>query len=81
MNTAKVAKNEYAVCYSERPDVGRDFLSIDVPGGWDDVKKLTKKVLKFNNRSFVWCSWNSDDLKCYFVAPHGGSAETAKVQS
>jgi len=49
--------------------------------GWDDVKKLTKKVLIYNGRKFVFCSWNSDDLKCYFVAPHGGSAETAKVQS
>lgn len=81
MEKATISKNELAVDYSERPDVGRDFLSIDIPNGWDDVKKLTKKVLIYNDRKFVFCSWNSDNMKCNFVAPHGGSAETAKVQS
>ena len=69
---------EIPVRYSERPEIGRDFLEINVPEGWDDVKKLSKKVLKYNGRSFTFTGWNSDRLVCYFFAPHGGSQNVAK---
>lgn len=77
---ATIEPNEIAVEYAERPDVGRDFLAVDVPNGWDDVKKLTKKVLTFRGRKFTFCAWNSDTLKANFVAPHGGSANIATVK-
>lgn len=67
MSTATISKNEIAVVYSDRPDVNREYLTIDVPNGWDDVAKLTKKVLTYNGKKFVFTGWNSDDLKCYFV--------------
>lgn len=79
METAKINRNEIPVVFSSRPDVGVDFLIIDVPNGWDDCKKLTKKVLKYQGRSFTWRGWNSDDLKCYFAAPCGGSAKVATI--
>lgn len=78
-NIATVSKNEISVEYSERPDVGRDFLTIDVPAGWDDVSRICKKVLEYNGRKFTFTGWNSDTLKCYFCAPHGGSQSVAKI--
>jgi hypothetical protein len=64
---AVVSKNEVAVVYSNRQYVGREYLTIDVPNGWDDVAKLTKKVLRYDGKAFVFTGWNSDTLKCYFV--------------
>ena len=46
---------------------GRSWLEISIPNGWDDCKKLTKKVLIFNGETFVWRSWNSDRNVCYFI--------------
>ena len=67
MSTATISKNEIAVVYSDRPEINREFLTIDVPNGWDDVSKLTKKVLNYKGKKFVFTGWNSDSLKCYFV--------------
>jgi len=75
MSTATISKNEISVVYSNREDVGREYLTIDVPNGWDDVAKLTKKVLRYEGKSFVFTGWNSDTLKCYFVR----SNEVAQV--
>lgn len=70
---ATISKNEVAVVYSSRD--GIEYLTIDIPNGWDDVKKLTKKVLRYDGKPFVFTGWNSDTLKCYFV----GSNEVATV--
>jgi hypothetical protein len=67
MNTATISKNEIPVVYSHRIEVNREYLTIDVPNGWGDVKKLTKKVLTYKGMKFVFTGWNSDTLKCYFV--------------
>ena len=71
---ATISKNEVAVVYSYRD--GREYLTIDVPNGWDDVKKLCKKVLRYDGKPFVFTGWNSDTLKCYFVR----SNEVASVR-
>lgn len=70
--------NDIAVRHSVRPDVGREFLEFSVEG-WDEVKKLTKKVLKFEGRDFVFSGWNSDSNLCYFFKPLNGSVKTAKL--
>lgn len=62
--TATIAKNEIAVLPSENEN-GK-WLTVEVPNGWDDVKKLTKKVLIFNNERYTFTGWNSDTLRCYF---------------
>lgn len=62
---ATISKNEVAVVYSSRD--GIEYLTIDIPNGWDDVAKLTKKVLRYDGKPFVFTGWNSDTLKCYFV--------------
>lgn len=63
---ATTSQNEIPVEYSNRPDVGFEYLIINVPEGWDDVKRLTKKVLTYDGRKFTFSGWNSDTLKCYF---------------
>ena len=57
---ATIVKNEIEVSHAIRPDVNREFLTVKCPNGWDDVKKLTNKVLTFEGRKFTYCSWNSD---------------------
>jgi hypothetical protein len=64
--TATIAKNEIAVEYRERPDDGTKWLVIEVPDGWDDVKKISRKVLIYNGLRFTFSAWNSDVMKCYF---------------
>jgi hypothetical protein len=75
---ATIAPNEISVKFSSRPDMGLDYLTVDCPNGWDDVKKLTKKVLTYEGRKFVWRGWNSDRNECWFIAPCGGSASVAR---
>jgi hypothetical protein len=64
---ASILTNDIPVVYSHRPDVAREFLTIDVPAGWDDVKKICKKVLSYDGRKFTFTGWNSDTNQCYFA--------------
>lgn len=45
---------------------GRGWLYISVPNGWDDVKKICKKVLTHNGKKFIFSGWNSDRNDCFF---------------
>ena len=63
---ASILKNEIEVTYSIRHNVNREFLTINVTNGWDDVKKISNKVLTFENRKFTWSGWNSDTNKAFF---------------
>jgi len=76
---ARIAKDEIAVRYSARADVGREFLEIDVPNGWDDVKSIHTRVLIYENKRFIFTGWNSDSLKAYFARPFGAEPEIAKI--
>lgn len=76
MNKATFTK-DIAVRHSVRPDVGREFLEFSVDG-WDEVKKLTKKVLKFEGKDFVFSGWNSDSNLCYFFKPLNETVKIAK---
>lgn len=79
--TATVSPTEIPVRFDSRPDVGRDFLTFDIPNGWDDVKKVCKKVLVYDGRKFTFSCWNSDRMECVFVAPHNGSQKTGYFSS
>lgn len=70
---------EIAVRHSIREDMGREYLTFDVPAGWDDVKKVSNKVLLYDNRRFVFTGWNSDTNKCYFYRMLDGSTKTARI--
>ena len=76
---AQILPNEIPVLHSYRASMGREFLTVDCPEGWDDVKKLTKKVLLFEGRKFTFVGWNSDDNKAFFTGPINGTTSTATI--
>jgi len=57
-----------AVTPIQRPDDGTFWLQIDIPNGWDDVKKICRRVLRFEGRAYTFMSWSSDTMKCHFKA-------------
>jgi hypothetical protein len=63
---------------STRPEYNQEHITFDVPNGWDDVKKVCKKVLRFDGHSFTFIGWNSDSNECYFVRPLNRKVETAQ---
>jgi hypothetical protein len=73
---ATIAKNEIPVRHSDRAELG-EFLTVDCPNGWEDVKKICKKVLTFNGKKFLFTGWNSDRNDCYFR--HTGQEQIAKI--
>ena len=79
LNTATFIGNEITVRHSVRPDVRREFLAFAIENGWDDVKKVHKKVLKFQDRKFTFSGWNSDTSECYFFRPLDGEPTTATI--
>lgn len=78
---ASLSPDEIAVRYSSRPDVGQDYLTFDVPNGWDDVKRICKKVLLYSGRRFTFRGWNSDRNECFFscLTSDNAPADTAKI--
>ena len=77
--TATFIGNEISVRHSVRPDVRREFLAFSIDNGWDDVKKVHKKVLKFQDRKFVFSGWNSDTNECIFFRPLNQDPDTATI--
>lgn len=78
MTTATVSPNEISVRHTVRPDVNREFLTFDIPNGWDDVQKICKKVLVYEGRKFVFSCWNSDRMDCHFYRFIDGNTPVAK---
>lgn len=68
---AKFAE-EFSVRHAIRPEVNLEFVAVDVPNGWDDVKKITNKVVLFDGRKFCWSGWNSDRNEAFFKRPLTG---------
>lgn len=69
MNTASFSDRitvEHSTCED------REFLKFPI-SGWDEVKKLTKKVLVFDGREFIFSCWNSDHNYCVFYRMLDGS--------
>lgn len=67
--TATPIKNAISVVHSSRHDVGREFLTISVPNGWDDVKKIKDKILDYKGKAYKFTGWNSDSNNCFFARP------------
>ena len=80
MTKATISTTDIPVRHSIRPDVGREFLTLDVPDGWDDVKKICKKVLVYEGRKFTYSGWNSDRNECFFAKPLNSEGSYAKFQ-
>jgi hypothetical protein len=62
--TAAVERGTYVAAHY---DAKHDLLTLDVPDGWDDVKRLTGRVVLFAGRRFGFTGWNSDHNHAYFV--------------
>lgn len=60
---AEISKNQIAVIPSEsRPD----YLTVSCPAGWDDVKKISRKILVFRGQNYAFTGWNSDRNEAYY---------------
>ena len=62
-----------------RPEYNQEHITIAAPRGWDDVKKMTGKVLSFDGRKFTFIGWNSDNNEAYFVRPLDREVRIARV--
>jgi len=70
--TAKFNPNEIAARYSDRSAYGLGHhLTISCPDGWEDVKKLTRRVLRHDGRAYTFIGWNSDRNECFFRSTSG----------
>lgn len=76
---ATIDPNEVTVRHNIREDIQREFLTVDCPEGWDDVKKLVKKVLTFEGRKFAYTGWNSDRNEAFFARPLNGVEMVARI--
>lgn len=74
--TATSNPNEISARYDFREGFGH-YLTLDCPAGWDDVKKLTKKVLRYDGRAYTFTGWNSDRNECFFRST--GTEVVAKI--
>ena len=63
---ATVMPDAIPVRHSVRSELGLEYISFDIPNGWDDVKHICKKVLMFDGRPFTFSCWNSDRMECIF---------------
>lgn len=64
-DTATIAKN--AIAITDTSQEGFPHITIDCPNGWEDVSKLTRKVLAYNGRHWTFIGWNSDRNVCFFT--------------
>lgn len=76
---ARFAPDELPV--QHRAYEGVEYLTFDIPNGWDDVKKVCKKVLVFEGKRFTFSCWNSDRMECVFRWFPGVSESVAKIVS
>ena len=77
--TATINPREIRVEHSVRPDVGREFLKVSCPEGWDDVKRVKDEILTFEGRKFAFTGWNSDRNEAYFARPLNGEITFATI--
>jgi hypothetical protein len=54
------------IIYTERPEINREFLRFGVPGGCDDIGKISHKIINYKGKSFKFAGWNSDERTCCF---------------
>lgn len=75
---ARFAPDEIPVRHRRYGD-GSEWITFDIPNGWDDVKKVCKKVLVYEGKRFTFSCWNSDRMECIFRWFPGMPEQVAKV--
>jgi hypothetical protein len=71
---ASISEDLIPVRPNDRGGMGK-WLTVDVPNGWDDVRKICKKILQFEGRNYAFRGWNSDRNEAFFRE----STQIAKV--
>ena len=69
MNEPRISVNKVTVTKPISIE-GDLYIEIQVPNGWDDVKKLVNKVVEVNDLDFSYTGWNSDTNIAYFKHKH-----------
>ena len=64
---AELAKGLVSVKLMHDAD-GNEWLIVDIPNGWDDVKRLQNKMLRYKGGLYAFRCWDSDANLCYFCA-------------
>ena len=59
-----------------RYDEEHDHITIDV-NGYDDIKRVSKLVLRYGDRLYTYTGWNSDRNEAYFRLATSGVAFVA----
>ena len=77
---ATINPKEIAVTHCLRPDVNKEFLTVSCPDGWDDVKKICKKILTYDGKKFAFTGWNSDRNEAFFAKPINGTILYATIK-
>ena len=65
MTEARIATNKVTVTKPISID-GQLYIEVQVPDGWDSVKKIMDKVIEVNSLDFSYTGWNSDKCIAYF---------------
>lgn len=65
MNEPRIALNKITVTKPISIE-GQLYIEVEVPDGWNDVKKLVNKVIEVNDIDFCYTGWNSDRNVAYF---------------
>ena len=78
MNTASIDSNKISVNHTVCDN--REFLTFNVPNGWDDVRPLTNKVLAYCGQDYTFSGWCSDRNQCWFVRILNGPSFVAVIR-
>jgi hypothetical protein len=65
MTEGRIATNKVTVTKPISID-GQLYIEVQVPDGWDSVKKIMDKVIEVNSLDFSYTGWNSDKCIAYF---------------
>jgi len=65
MTEGRITTNKVTVTKPISID-GQLYIEVQVPDGWDSVKKIMDKVIEVNSLDFSYTGWNSDKCIAYF---------------
>ena len=65
MTEGRIATNKVTVTKPISID-GQLYIEVQVPDGWDSVKKIMDNVIEVNSLDFSYTGWNSDKCIAYF---------------
>ena len=80
-NIATLSRNVFPVTHTSRPEIGCEFLTLNVARGWDDVRKFVGRALSYEGNDYAYTGWNSDINQAYFSRKISGPALCAELSA